>query len=76
MEEVEKRKRGRPKGSKNKKNEVLPPVKNAGTDETAPKGKYKFITGKCNCVYYKDIIGAGMFCEHRFSMFLDTDKRK
>lgn len=67
--EVVKRKRGRPKGSKNKvkpENELNPitmPVRD-------PSEPYVFVAASCGCRQTSMIYGAAMFCKHKNSMIL------
>jgi hypothetical protein len=70
-ESTEKKPRGRPKGSKNapKKKKVL-----KGT-ETDKVYRYYFIADACGCRYGVNVIGSGMWCEHKNSMHLEDRKR-
>lgn len=63
-----KKKRGRPKGSKNttsKKSLVR------HTELSTPKaGSYTFrsVGNLCDCVYYSSVMGSAMFCIHKHAM--------
>ena len=67
MTEVEKKKRGRPKGSKNK-----PKVK--VQQNTEKEYLYYFVADACGCRYGANIIGSGMWCEHKNTMHLEGRK--
>ena len=67
----EKRKRGRPRGTK----VVRKTKKQIKQEQAAEQGPYKFITGRCPCVFYKFFVLGPMFCVHRFPMYLETDTR-
>jgi hypothetical protein len=80
------KKRGRPKGSKNKPRAVITPVVaveeeiTVGTDGILlnpitvelrdPIEPFVYIATSCGCRITKSIIGAGMFCKHKNSMRL------
>lgn len=72
--EKEKRKRGRPIGSKNKARK-----EKRATHITIPmkdgKRSYKFTfrSNKCNCEFQSDIRGCGMFCIHKHPMDIITE---
>lgn len=61
---TELKKKGRPKGSKNKKK--VPTLAQRRSAVLEPIGKkFKFTSDLCPCVYYSEIMGAAMFCIHR-----------
>ncbi len=64
------RKRGRPKGSKNapRKKKVL-----KGTEPDKVYAYY-FVADSCGCRYGVNVIGSGMWCEHKNSMHLEGRK--
>lgn len=66
----EKRKRGRPKSKVVRKTK-----KQIKQEQATELGPYKFITGKCPCVFYKFFVLGPMFCVHRYPMYLETDTR-
>ncbi len=62
------KKRGRPKGSKNK----TAKTKRVKAVEEQPlhikpltQGQFKFTSELCDCVHYSDVMGCGMFCIHK-----------
>lgn len=61
------KKRGRPKGSKNKP-KVKKPAKGTETDKTY---RYYFIATGCGCRIGANVIGSGMWCEHKNMMHLE-----
>lgn len=64
---VEKPKRGRPKGSKNKP-KVKKVIKGTEQDKVYT---YYFIADACGCRIGTNVIGSGMWCEHKNSMHLE-----
>lgn len=62
------RKRGRPKGGKNKSKVIK------GT-EIDKVYRYYFIADACGCRYGVNVIGSGMWCEHKNSMHLEDRKK-
>lgn len=71
---IEKRKRGRPKGS-TKPKIVRKTKKQLKQEHATEQGQYKFITGRCPCVFYKHFVLGPMFCVHHYPMYLETDTR-
>ena len=72
MTEELKKKRGRPKGSKNKskeKKEVLGFKYDPNAAYT-----YWFIADACGCRLGANVIGSGMWCKHKNSMHLEDRK--
>lgn len=70
MTEEIKKKRGRPKGSKNTpKKKVI-----KGTEEDKVY-RYYFVADACGCRYGTNVLGAGMWCVHKNSMHLEDRKR-
>lgn len=75
---TETRKRGRPKGSKNKPKEPTPETTiEIGMDGIALneitssiRTSFIFKAASCGCTIEKSIHGAGMFCKHRNAMIL------
>jgi hypothetical protein len=71
---MEKRMRGRPAVSKNKK-----PVDKRATHITIPmvngkrQYKYTFRSNKCKCEFESDIKGCGMYCRHKHEMDIITE---
>jgi hypothetical protein len=70
MAEELKRKRGRPKGGKNK-----PKVKVIKGAEIDKVYRYYFVADACGCRYGVNVIGSGMWCEHKNNMHLEDRKR-
>lgn len=66
----EKKKRGRPKGSKN-----APKKKIIKGTEVDKEYKYYFIADACGCRYGTNVIGSGMWCEHKNAMHLEGRTR-
>lgn len=66
-----KRKRGRPAGSKNKP-KAKKVIKGTEPDKVY---QYYFIADGCGCRYGVDVIGSGMWCEHKNMMHLEGRKR-
>lgn len=64
--EPEKKKRGRPKGSKNKPKKKI--IKGIEHDK---EYAYYFIADGCGCRIGANVIGSGMWCEHKNSMHLE-----
>lgn len=65
-----KKKRGRPAGSKNKpKSKVI-----KGTEQDI-EYRYYFIADACGCRIGANVIGSGMWCQHKNSMHLEDRKR-
>jgi len=69
---TEKKKRGRPKGSKNK------PAEEKSNFRYDPEHEYRywFIADACGCRLGADIIGAGMWCKHKNTMHIEERKAK
>jgi len=68
-----KRKRGRPVGTKNKpKIKVKKVAKGTETDIIY---RYYFIADACGCRIGVNVIGSGMWCEHKNSMHLEDRKK-
>jgi len=69
---AEKKKRGRPKGSKNK------PAEEKSNFRYDPEHEYRywFIADACGCRLGADIIGAGMWCKHKNTMHIEERKAK
>lgn len=71
--EVVKRKRGRPKGSKNKtKITKTKVIKGMEPDKDY---LYYFVADACGCRMGANVIGPGMWCQHKNTMHLETHKR-
>lgn len=68
---VEKPKRGRPKGTKNKSKQKKA-IKGTEIDKTY---RHYFIAEACGCRYGTNVIGSGMWCEHKNSMHLEDRKK-
>ena len=66
-----KKKRGRPKGTKNKP-KAKKVIKGAETDIVY---RYYFIADACGCRMGVNVIGSGMWCEHKNSMHLEDRKK-
>jgi hypothetical protein len=66
-----KRKRGRPPGTKNKPKDKKV-IKGTETDKVY---RYYFIADACGCRYGVNVIGSGMWCEHKNSMHLEDRKK-
>lgn len=62
----EKKKRGRPKGSKNKPRKKV--IKGMEPDKVY---LYYFIADGCGCRIGANVIGSGMWCEHKNMMHLE-----
>jgi len=69
---TEKKKRGRPKGSKNK------PAEEKSSYKYDPEHEYRywFIADACGCRLGADIMGAGMWCKHKNTMHIEERKAK
>lgn len=76
---MDKKKRGRPRGSKNKPREII----KLGVDGiplnpiTLPIDKiYTYVSTQCDCVYTSRVYGTAMFCEHKNPLILDTKVKR
>lgn len=65
----EPKKRGRPKGVKNKPRAI---VKGTEVDKVY---SYYFVADACGCRIGANVIGSGMWCEHKNSMHLENRKK-
>lgn len=67
----EKKKRGRPKGSKNKKPVFIEDEwLNLNPITALPRQSFIYRADSCGCQQESLILGAGMFCRHKNSMKL------
>lgn len=64
-----KRKRGRPPGSKGKPKSKV--IKGTEADKVYP---YYFVADACGCRYGANVVGSGMWCEHKNAMHLEGRK--
>lgn len=65
----EKKKRGRPPGSKNKPKKKV--IKGTEIDK---EYRYYFVADACGCRIGTNVLGSGMWCEHKNNMHLETRK--
>ena len=71
LERKEPKKRGRPKGSKNAPKEV-----SGFKYDPNANYRYWFVASGCGCRLGANILGAGMWCEHKNMMHLEDRDSK